>query len=83
MKTLLIKPNTTLGKKVCNYIDWRYNGTRSCCVITCKGGYLKVTTRCHRKDHYPVNLRNKYRRHTVHTEYVNQRQMNDLWKRIK
>lgn len=80
MKTFMVKSQSTLGKKVRNYIDWRYNSTRSCCFILVEGCKIKVTTRCHKKDHYPSKLRSKYRRHTVHTEWVNQYQMNDLWK---
>ena len=79
MKTFLVKANSTLGKKVRNYINWRYKGTRSCCCITVTDCRIKVITRCHKKDHWPVKLRNKYRRYAVHTEYVNQYQMDDLW----
>ncbi|AUR93513.1 hypothetical protein NVP1187O_200 [Vibrio phage 1.187.O._10N.286.49.F1] len=83
MGTELIKAQSRLGKKVRNYIDWRYKGTRSCCFILLEGCRIKVTTRCHKKDHYPIELRNKYRRCTVHTEHVNQYQMNDLARNLK
>ncbi|CAH9013243.1 conserved hypothetical protein [Vibrio phage 501E54-1] len=82
MASQLIKANPVLGKKVRNYIHWRYSGTRTCCVITVDGNLaIKVITRCHKRDHYPKKLRNKYRRYTVHLEYVNQYQMNDLWRK--
>lgn len=80
MKTQLIKSSSILGQKVRYYIDWRYKGTRSCCCILVEDCRIKVITRCHKKDHYPTKLRNLYRRRTVHTEWVNQYQMNDLYK---
>ena len=84
MTTQLIKANSILGKKVRNYINWKYSGNRSCCFITVGGRLsIKVVTRCHKKDHYPKKLRDKYRRHTVHSEYVNQYQMNDLYINLK
>ncbi len=79
MKTFLVSPQSRLGMKVINYVNWKYNNTRSCCCITVTDCCIKVVTRCHKKDHWPVKLRNKYRRHAVHSEYVNQDQMNDLW----
>ncbi|QXN60098.1 hypothetical protein KUA24_31 [Vibrio phage HNL01] len=77
MTTFLLKCNTPLSKNVRNYIDWRYNGTRSCCHILVEGARIKVTTRCHKRDHYPAKLRKAYRVWSVHTEYVNQYQMKD------
>lgn len=79
MKTQLIKSSSLLGQKVINYINWRYNGTRSCCLITVTGCWIKVNTRCHKKDHYPAKLRDMYRKATMHQEYVNCYQMNELW----
>ncbi|AUR84740.1 hypothetical protein NVP1063O_073 [Vibrio phage 1.063.O._10N.261.45.C7] len=79
MKTQLIKSSSTLGQKVRKYVNWRYSGNRTCCCILVEGCCIKVITRCHKKDHYPTKLRNTYRRYTVHTEHVNQYQMNDLW----
>ena len=35
----------------------------------------KITTRCHKKDHYPYKLRKMYRTKTVLTEFVNIRTM--------
>jgi hypothetical protein len=81
MKTFLVKSQSRLGKKVRNYINWRYKGLRSCCcIMVTSDACIKVITCCHNKDHYPTKLRNKYRRYTVHTEWVNQYQMNDLWR---
>lgn len=79
MKTFLVRVKTPLGKRVINYIDWKYNGERSCCYIAVTSdGRIKVASRCHKKDHYPINLRNKYRRYSLQSEWVNQYQMNDL-----
>ena len=84
MKTQLIKAQSTLGKKVRNYIHHRYSGNRSCCFITVNtSGTIKVVTRCHKKDHYPERVRNAYRRRTVHTEFINQHEMNDLYNNRK
>lgn len=79
---MLVRNNTRLMEKVKLYIKWRYNDTRSVCVATLdKGCRIRVITRCHERDHYPERLRNAYRRCTVHSEYVNQYQMNDLYVR--
>ncbi len=83
MTPQLIKADSRLGKKVIRYVGWKYSGTRTCCCILVYGCALKVITRCHKKDHYPKKLRDKYRRHTVHSEYVNQYQMNDLYRNLK
>ncbi len=81
IKTRCIKNSTILGVKIRNYIKWKYKGKRTAChmsVLTT--GQIKITTRCHKKDHYPTKMRNAYRRHTVYTEYVNQYQMAECWK---
>ena len=79
--TTPIKTNTNLGMKVKNYIKWKYSGKRSLIYMGMTyEGCIRVTTRCHKKDHYPTNMRNAYRRHTVRTEYVNQYQMAECWK---
>lgn len=84
MKTQLIKAQSILGKKVRYYIHHRYSGKRSCCFITVDGtGVIKVTSRCHKKDHYPKRVRNVYRRRTVRTECVNQYEMKYLWNNRK
>lgn len=80
-KTTPIKGSTNLGMKVKNYIEWKYSGKRSLVYIGMTfEGYIRVTTRCHKKDHYPTPVRNTYRRRTVNTEYVNQYQMAECWK---
>lgn len=56
---MLIKRNTTLFKKVENYIKWRYNSSRSVCMILVdKGGRVYVKTVLSNKEHYPVRLNN-------------------------
>lgn len=80
-KSTLIKNNTKLSAKVKNYIKWKYKGKRTACVIVVlTTGQIKITTRCHKKDHYPLTIRNTYRRRTVLTEYVNPYQMAECWK---
>ncbi len=77
----LLKTNTKLFTKVSGYINWRYRGTRSICFVTIDNSCrIKATTRCHKKDHYPTKTRKSYRVRTMHTEYVNQYQMNDLYR---
>jgi len=79
MKTFLVKKDTPLAEKVMKYIDWKYKGTRYVCCIAVVNCAIKVVTCCNKKDHYPVTLRNKYRKFSVRGEWVNQYQMNDLW----
>ena len=76
---MLIKRNTTLFKKVENYIKWRYNYTRSICMILVdKGGRVWVKTVLSNKDHYPSRLNNLIKVWSLHTECVNLYQMNDI-----
>ncbi len=82
--TQLIKGTSPLGEKVKHYINWRYKGNRSCThIIVTDLGSIKVTTRCHKKDHYPERVRNAYRMRTIHTEFINHQEMTDIWNNRK
>ncbi len=77
---MLIKAQSTLGKKVRHYIKWKYSDNRSCCyILVDKNNALQVETRCHKKDHYPERVRNAYRLRTSLKETINQYDMNDVW----
>lgn len=73
----IIKSNTKLGCNLKKYVDWKYSKSRSICVMLLDEvtGCAKITTRCHKKDHYPYKLRKIYRTNTVLTEFVNIRTM--------
>ncbi len=80
----LIRSSSPLGEKIKHYINWRYKGNRSCAhIIVTDLGSIKVTTRCHKKDHYPERVHNAYRMRTIHTEFINQYEMIDIWNNRK
>ena len=75
-----IMRGSILQLKILKYVKWKYRGNRSVCCMFIEGnGNIKVRTRCHKRDHYPELQRNMYRRSTASVEYINKRDMEDVW----